>query len=61
MNWRKIEQTITDHLRRRGGQIIDIAGRPHLGVSFYDDDGRQLGQRCVLDIEALARAIEDNH
>jgi hypothetical protein len=62
MKWRRIENTIVDHLRRRGGEIINVCGRPHLGVSFCDDaDGRELERRVVLDIESLARAIEDNH
>jgi hypothetical protein len=62
MKWRRIENTIVDHLRRRGATIIDVCGRPHLGVSFYDDaDGRVLEQQLVLDIERLAQAIEDNH
>jgi hypothetical protein len=62
MKWRRIEATIVDHLRRRGAHIIDIAGRPHLGVDFFDDgDGRLLEQRVALDIESLARAIENAH
>jgi hypothetical protein len=62
MKWRRIETAIVDHIRRRGGHIIDIAGRPHLGVSFFDDaDGRVIEQQICLDIEALAQAIEDNH
>ena len=60
--WRTIERTIVDHLHRRGGRVTDICGRPHLAAEFFDDaDGRLLERQIVVDIEALARAIEDSH
>jgi hypothetical protein len=62
MKWRRLEATIVDHIRRRGGHIIDVCGRPHIAASFFDDaDGRVLEQQLVVDVEALAQAIEDNH
>lgn len=62
MRWRAIEKTIVDHIHRRErGRIIDIAGQPHVGVSFYDEnDGREIERKAVIDIEALAKAIEDS-
>jgi hypothetical protein len=61
--WRDLERTITDFVHRRcgGAHIVDVCGRPHIAAVFFDDgDGRVLEQQLVVDIEALARAIEDN-
>jgi hypothetical protein len=60
---RKIETTILDFCRiRGGGRIIDVAGRPFIGAEFFDDeDGRLLQQRLLIDVEELARAIADDH
>ena len=61
MSWRKIEQAIVDHIRRRGGRVVNVCGRPFIGAEFFDDgDGRLLEQRLLVDVEALSRAIADN-
>jgi hypothetical protein len=64
--WRQIEQTITDHLRRRGCAIHDVCGTPFLGTTIHDDvDDRVIEQRLVLNLEdlakAVAQAIADHH
>jgi hypothetical protein len=59
--WRSIERAIVDFCRRRGEHIADIAGRPHLAAEFFDAaDGQLLERQIVVDVEALARAIDDS-
>jgi hypothetical protein len=59
--WRRIEALIIDHVHRRErGRIINECGQPYVGVAFYADDGRELEQKTVIDIERLAKAIADS-